>query len=144
MNNQHLVCLVINSLGGGGAERVFSRLVNMLNNEKNNYKIIVITLDNEKIENPLHESIEHVHLNYNGSIFKSMLGLNRALKKIKPSLVVSFLTRSNVASVFSGFGETYPVIISERVNTSSHFGNNLNSKLKKKFTRFFFTKKQIR
>ena len=143
MNNKPLVCLVINSLGGGGAERVFARLANMLNDTKRSYRIIVITLDKEEIQNPLNDSIEHMQLNYDGSIYKSMVGLNKVLKELSPSLVISFLTRANVASVFSSFGSNYPVMISERVNTSSHFGNGLKSQLKKKFTRFFYEKADL-
>lgn len=140
MNNKKVVCLVINSLGGGGAERVFTRLANMLQNEKLEYKIIVITLDNEQIENPLIAEIEHIKLDYNGSLLNSMFGLRKVLTKIKPSLIVSFLTRSNVASVFASFAQPYRVIISERVNTSSHFGHGIINKFKKTFTGFFYEK----
>jgi len=138
MKNEKVVCFVINSLGGGGAERVFSRLINMLSNAQIDYKIVVITLDKEEIKNPITDSVEHIELDYNGSLLKSMFGLRKELEVLQPALVVSFLTRSNVSSVFSGFRKTYPVIISERVNTSSHFGNGLKSIFKKSFTRFFY------
>lgn len=138
MKNEKVVCFVINSLGGGGAERVFSRLINMLSNTQKDYKIVVITLDKEEIKNPITDSVEHIQLDYKGSLLKSMFGLRKELRVLQPALVVSFLTRSNVSSVFSGFRKTYPVIISERVNTSSHFGNGIKSKIKKSFTRFFY------
>nr|WP_024593346.1 glycosyltransferase [Pseudoalteromonas sp. TB13] len=140
MNNRKVICLVINSLGGGGAERVFARLANMLQNEELEYKIIVITLDEEPIVNSLSKDIEHIKLGYNGSLLKSMLGLRKVLTRLSPSLVVSFLTRSNVAAVFASFGQPYRVVISERVNTSSHFGYGFTSKVKKSFTRFFYEK----
>jgi N-acetylgalactosamine-N,N'-diacetylbacillosaminyl-diphospho-undecaprenol 4-alpha-N-acetylgalactosaminyltransferase len=140
MKNEKVVCFVINSLGGGGAERVFSRLVNMLSNTEQDYKIVVVTLDKEEIKNPINDSIKHIQLGYNGSLLKSMFGLRKELGELQPALVVSFLTRSNVSSVFSGFRKTYPIVISERVNTSSHFGSDLKSILKKSFTRFFYEK----
>jgi glycosyltransferase involved in cell wall biosynthesis len=134
------VCFVINSLGGGGAERVFSRLVNMLEASDFDVKLIIITLDDEDIKNPINSSIEHIKLNCEGSLIKSLFGLRKLLSVIKPDVVVSFLTRSNVASVFSGFIKPFPVIISERVNTSSHFGNGVSSQLKKVFVRYFYAK----
>lgn len=141
--NTPVVCLVINSLGGGGAERVFSRLANMLEGSEFNAKVIVITLDNEDIQNPINNSIEHIKLNCAGSLVKSLFALRKSLSIIKPDVVVSFLTRSNVAAVFSGFIKPFPVIISERVNTSSHFGNGISSQLKKVFVRYFYAKANI-
>lgn len=134
------ICLVINSLGGGGAERVFSRLANMLDVSEFDAELIVITLDNEDIKNPINNSIEHIKLDCAGSLVKSMFALRKSLSIIKPDVVVSFLTRSNVASVFSGFIKPFPVIISERVNTSSHLGNGVSSQLKKLFVRYFYAK----
>lgn len=138
-----VVCLVINSLGGGGAERVFARLANMLETSEYSPKVVVITLDREEIHNSINESIEHISLDCSGSLIKSMFALKSTLFNLQPDVVLSFLTRSNVAAVFSGFMKSFPVIISERVNTSSHFGNGFSSKLKKVFLRFFYAKSNI-
>ena len=140
MMQKKQVCLVINSLAGGGAERVFARLANMLDGQQNDFKICVITLDNDVIENSLLESIEHVKLNCSGSLLKSIICLRKTLKEIKPSLVISFLTRANVCSVIAAYFNSFDVIISERVNTSSHFGKSITSKIKKSFTRFFYSR----
>lgn len=134
------VCLVINSLGGGGAERVFSRLANMLDENHKECKVVVITLDDEEIQNPLADSVEHVKLNCSGSLVGSIFALKAALNEVKPDVVVSFLTRSNVAAACFVMNKPTPVIISERVNTSSHFGSGAKSIVKKMFVRFFYAK----
>ncbi|MCQ8876507.1 glycosyltransferase [Pseudoalteromonas shioyasakiensis] len=137
--SKKVVCLVINSLGGGGAERVFARLVNLLDTQ-GQYKVTVITLDQEAIENPLDSGIKHIQLDCQGSLIKSMINLKKALYELNPDLVISFLTRSNVAAVYAGRKKPFPVVISERVNTSSHFGNGLLGFYKKAFTRYFYNK----
>jgi N-acetylgalactosamine-N,N'-diacetylbacillosaminyl-diphospho-undecaprenol 4-alpha-N-acetylgalactosaminyltransferase len=56
--------------------------------------------------------------------FAASVGAVRALvSELKPDATVSFLTRSNMANVLSANGR--PSIISERANTSAHFGAGL-------------------
>ncbi|WP_404339917.1 glycosyltransferase [Pseudoalteromonas mariniglutinosa] len=143
MTAKKVVCLVINSLGGGGAERVFARLANMLGRRDNDYKLVVITLDTDIIENPILDSIEHIQLNCAGSLLKSIINLRKILKSMQPTVVISFLTRANVCSVIAAFRNSFKVIISERVNTSSHFGKGLKGQIKKSFTRFFYEKATV-
>lgn len=140
MNKKPVVCFVINSLGGGGAERVFSRLVNLLNETALNFNIVIITLDDDVIANPIDDGIEHISLDCAGSLLKSMLLLRKVISTVKPDVVLSFLTRANVASVFSCSRNKTPVIISERVNTTSHFGTGYVAKVKKQLVQYFYNK----
>lgn len=140
MSAQKTVCLVINSLGGGGAERVFSRLSNLLSKQNEKYKVVVVTLDNEEIKNPIDPEIKHINLNCGGSLLKSITNLWKELNRINADVVVSFLTRANVSASLYGIFHKSSVVISERVNTSSHFGSGVKSLLKKKFVRFFYAR----
>jgi N-acetylgalactosamine-N,N'-diacetylbacillosaminyl-diphospho-undecaprenol 4-alpha-N-acetylgalactosaminyltransferase len=56
------------------------------------------------------------------SLIRSIWSVWRTLRRAKPDLTVSFLTRSNVANVIASTLLGNPAVISERVNTSSHLG----------------------
>lgn len=108
---------IINSLEGGGAERVFAKLISLINDDVNGDSIDVILIDNKKVVYALPKQIR-VHRLNTISVFKSIWRYLSIIRKIKPDYVVSFLTRANNYNVFGGCFFAYKSIVSERSNTS--------------------------
>lgn len=123
--NEHKVNIVfvINSLEGGGAERVFSNLVTYAKLHWSDCNIKVILLDNQNEKYEIASDIDKYVLDAKGSFISSYKKLNTKLHELKPEIVMSFLTRSNCALLLCK--GHYKKIISERVSTSSHFSKNI-------------------
>jgi N-acetylgalactosamine-N,N'-diacetylbacillosaminyl-diphospho-undecaprenol 4-alpha-N-acetylgalactosaminyltransferase len=69
---------------------------------------------------------------------KSLFALKRAIREFSPDLILSFLTRANIAAVILGRLSGVPVIVSERVNTSSHLGEGLVASVIKTLVRWTY------
>lgn len=115
------VFFVINSLEGGGAERVFSSVLARLNDTMPEARLELVLLDDleEKYEVPAGVT-KHV-LGGRQSMGRSVLALTRMVRRDRPDLLFSFLSRANCASVIAGRLFGIPTVISERVHTTSHF-----------------------
>lgn len=112
---------VINSLAGGGAERVFTTLVRELNGRADSFAITVALLDEEAEEAySLPEGIPVQRLDTGGGMFRSVTQLRRLVGQLRPDVTVSFLSRANVAAVVAMRRTGGPTVISERVNTTAH------------------------
>lgn len=120
------IAFVINSLEGGGAERVICNLLRTMqdNFTANGCKVYLILLDALPEEQQCPNYVEKVTLDANGKLISSYRQLSHWVKMNKPDLLVSFLTRSNLISTLIGNRQNIPSIISERVNTSSHFATS--------------------
>jgi N-acetylgalactosamine-N,N'-diacetylbacillosaminyl-diphospho-undecaprenol 4-alpha-N-acetylgalactosaminyltransferase len=117
------VLLIINSLAGGGAERVICTLLRASHAELRNHHISLLLLDREAPMYEVPRWIEVEQLDCRHSLVRSLWSVWRALRRLKPDLTVSFLTRSNVANIVACGLLGIPAILSERVNTSSHLGS---------------------
>ena len=107
---------VINSLGGGGAERVTVNLINYL---KDKYDILLVLLtDKRDCQYDLHNSIRVVCLckKKGTDFFKAMFKLRRELKAYRPDVVISFEYFVNILTVIASsfFGRGFKLILSER------------------------------
>ncbi|RYZ15043.1 MAG: glycosyltransferase [Alphaproteobacteria bacterium] len=112
------IAFVINSLGPGGAERVMNTILHSASPDE--WDVHLVLLDREQ-EHRLPPAFVKVHrLDCGMKLIASIRRLTRALEDIKPDLIVSFLVRANVASIFAGRRLKTPVIISERANLSAH------------------------
>lgn len=112
---------VINSLAGGGAERVFSVLVRELNRSAPDLSISVVLLDRLVAEAyNLPDDVSVTRLNAKGSMLRSIARLRLLVRRTRPDVALSFLSRANVATVLSTRLSGTPAIISERVNTNAH------------------------
>jgi len=121
------VLFVINSLAGGGAERVMCTLLRASQAELRAYRISLLLLDHEPSAYEVPSSIEVEQLDCRHSLVRSVWSVWRALRRIRPDMTVSFLTRANVANVIATSLLGIPAIVSERVNTSSHLGRGLGA-----------------
>lgn len=112
---------MINSLEGGGAERVFASIASALAERLPPGAVQVALLDRAELRYPLSPRIAIHTLEAQGRFARSLRGLLALARQQKPDLILSFLARANCAAVVVGRLLGRPVLISERVNTSSHF-----------------------
>jgi glycosyltransferase involved in cell wall biosynthesis len=128
------IAFVINSLAGGGAERVFCRLIEGLAEPLSAWDTDVYLLDDEPPAYVL-PSFARVHsLNSHRGALPSFARLLGALRSAKPDVAVSFLTRANCATVLAAQRLGFPTVISERVATADHFGRGPGGVLKRLVT----------
>ena len=123
---------LINSLEGGGAERVFSNLVKIQSESEilNNFSVIL--LDNKKVAYQLPSETRLNQLNGPKPSLKNLIDFLKLIKKEKPTYVVSFLTRANFFNVLGSRIFGYKSIISERSNTDGRLNK-----------RFYYIKKTV-
>ncbi|MEO5774009.1 MAG: glycosyltransferase [Sphingomicrobium sp.] len=127
--NKPRILFVINSLTGGGAERVMTTLLTHSEDRRDVYDISLAILDNEDIAYPLPDWLKVHRLDCSFSTFKSMVRLRSFVRSQGPDLTLSFLTRSNIANWFAQLGRRQPWIISERTNTASHLGKGMRARV---------------
>lgn len=118
---------IINSLEGGGAERVMVKLLFILENyfAANKTPVHLILLDSLPESQACPTYVTKTVLNSQGSLVKGYKQLKPLLSRIKPAYCFSFLTRSNFLNVALAKSLGYRAIISERVNTTSHLSGGL-------------------
>ncbi|HET6620838.1 MAG TPA: glycosyltransferase [Dongiaceae bacterium] len=123
------VVFVINSLAGGGAERVMCTLLRASEAERRACRISLVLLDRETVAYDVPRGIEVTQLDCRHSLARSVWSVWRALRRLRPDMTVSFLTRANVANIIASSLRGVPAVASERVNTSSHLGRGLGAAL---------------
>ncbi|WP_181832709.1 glycosyltransferase [Bosea caraganae] len=126
-NDKKRIVFVINSLTGGGAERAMTNLLAFARDDLANDDVHLVLLDQEPERHEVDASVQKTTLNARHSLLPSLVQLHGALKRLRPDVTVSFLTRSNCANVVASALLRRPCVISERVHTSSHFGKRLAS-----------------
>ncbi len=114
------VLWVINSLAGGGAERVFSSLINASMQYRDRYDIDVALLDDDVEIYGLPDGISVHRLDCRYGLLRSVVRLNELAHRLRPDVTLSFLTRSNLAAAAAMLWRGRPFVISERVNTTAH------------------------
>lgn len=112
------IAFVINSLGPGGAERVMNNILHSADPQC--WDVHLILLDREEETRTPPDFVTVHRLDCQMRLWASIQQLKRALRSLKPDVVVSFLVRANVASVIAARRLAIPVIISERSNLSAH------------------------
>jgi len=115
------LCFVISMMSQGGAEKIMSFLVNEFSKKYDVYLIImckgeifyevskdvnIIELDLCKNSVNLIDSIKNNFIRYKT--------LRNKIKTISPSIIISFLTQTNILSIFVARSLNIPVIIAER------------------------------
>lgn len=119
------ILFVINSLAGGGAERVMTTLLRHSARWRERYEMSLALLDNEPQAYEPPEWITVHRLDANFSLVRSLGRLRALVRRTRPDIVLSFLTRANVAARAAVAGTGIPFIISERVNTVAHLPGGL-------------------
>ncbi|MCF7908150.1 MAG: glycosyltransferase family 4 protein [Candidatus Omnitrophica bacterium] len=120
------ITFVIPSLSAGGAERVMSTVANYF--AKQGYSVTLLTLDwGRKPFFKIDETITQRSLgllSVSNNIFQTVIRslrrsyrLRREIKRSNPDVVVSFMDKTNVLTLFSLFGSKIPVIVSEHMDS---------------------------
>lgn len=132
------VFFIINSLGGGGAERVLCNLANTFHRKR--YKVAIICLNYTKSAYTLEQGIPVSYLvGRRGSdhiIYRLFYAVQTYLKLVfillrnRPKCVVSFMTTSNLWSGLACSVVNIPFVVSERT-TPDHTVNQFNPLLKR-------------
>jgi glycosyltransferase involved in cell wall biosynthesis len=129
------IVFVINSLTAGGAERTLVDLLAYLEERLRGHAVHLVLLDVEEQRHTVPPYVRTHILDAKFNVFSSTVLLVRLLRKLTPSVTVSFLNRSNCANVISSRILKYPCIISERVHTTSHFGTGVSAVINKAIVR---------
>jgi len=138
-----VIAFLVNSMRGGGTERVLSILLKNLS--RNNKEFFLIVLEDEfSYDIPEDVRIIKLFSDLKGNfrkllaVFCGAIKLKRIVKENNIDLVVSFLGRSNYTNILARmFGSKHKAYLSERVNPSKmhsgkSFKNIINSWLTKK------------
>ena len=124
------IAFFINSMTGGGAEKVVQLLIQQLIKDKES-NIILILLEN-KITYQLPKNIKIIHLfshldNYLQKFIGLLYGsikLKSIIKRYKIQIIISSLERSNFINVITKFlGNPHKAIISEHTNPEYTYGS---------------------
>ncbi|WP_269430613.1 glycosyltransferase [Novosphingobium malaysiense] len=129
---------IINSLAGGGAERVMTTLLRASGSWRDRYDISLVLLDREPGAYPVPDWIDVVQFDTRGNLVSGIRALRRLIAAQRPDVTLSFLTRANVANVAASAGLGIRCIISERVNSSAHFGGRLRAAASRWLLRFTY------
>jgi N-acetylgalactosamine-N,N'-diacetylbacillosaminyl-diphospho-undecaprenol 4-alpha-N-acetylgalactosaminyltransferase len=123
MLHRKRILFAINSLAGGGAERVLATLLGGSTPWRERYDIHLALLDDEPRAYDVPEWVEVHQLDAQHKLLPSLTQLRALVGRLSPDATLSFLTRANVANAWAMAGRGRPWLISERVNTSAHLGS---------------------
>ena len=128
MLHRKRILFAINSLAGGGAERVLVTLLGGSEAWRARYDIHLALLDDEPRAYDVPEWVEVHQLDAGHKLLPSLTGLRALVRRVSPDATLSFLTRANIANAWAMAGRRRPWLISERVNTSAHLGGAFAAK----------------
>ena len=117
------VLFIINSLAGGGAERVMATLLNSSKQWLKRHEIALAVLDADPRAFALPNWLTIFQLDCGGGLIASISGLNHIVRDYRPDVTISFLTRANLANGAVMMKRGKPWIISERTSTPAHLGS---------------------
>ncbi|WP_129792157.1 glycosyltransferase [Sphingosinicella sp. CPCC 101087] len=129
------ILFVINSLAGGGAERVMVTLLRHSEAWRDRYDLSLALLDEETVAYPAPDWVPVHRLDSGGALWTSVRRLRALVRRERPDLVLSFLTRANVAACLATAGTDIPFIVSERVNTDAHLSRGPSGVISRRLVR---------
>ncbi len=132
------ISFVINSLAGGGAERVMTTLLTHSQARMATHDIELVLLDDEAEAYTLPDWLPVVRLAGGGGLATSLKSLTRHLLRRRPDVTLSFLTRANICNAVAMGILRRPFIISERVHTSAHLGDGRGARVVKAMVRLTY------
>lgn len=132
------ILFLINSLCGGGAERIMSTVLARSGAKRKQFDISLALLDIEPRAYPVPDWVDVHQLDCGFSLLRGVVQLRRLMRRLEPDCVVSFLTRANVVNclVTPAFGK--PAIISERINTDMQLGSGARGLISKAIVRYTY------
>jgi GalNAc-alpha-(1->4)-GalNAc-alpha-(1->3)-diNAcBac-PP-undecaprenol alpha-1,4-N-acetyl-D-galactosaminyltransferase len=123
------IALLISSLGPGGAERVMTVLANGLVARGHSVYLITLAVQAQDFY-VLDKRVERCGLGLTGDSagtlsavranVRRLTALRRAIRAAAPDTVLSFVTRMNILTLMACAGLPIHLVVSERVDPSSH------------------------
>ena len=138
MPDNKRIVFAINSLAGGGAERVLTTLLGGSAPWRNRYDIHLALLDDEPRAYPVPDWVQVHQLDARHKLLPSLRQMRALVDRLAPDATLSFLTRANVANAWAMAGRGRPWLISERVNTSAHLGKGRGALASKAMVRIAY------
>lgn len=114
------VVFLINSLAGGGAERAICNLLANSEQQRRDAAVSLVLLDREAQAYSPPSGMQLTSLDSNRSLLRSVIQLYISLRRSQPDVVVSSLTRSNLANIAVSRFLGHRTIICEHAHTSGH------------------------
>lgn len=137
------VVFLINSLTGGGAERIMARLITHSIAHSHHHEMHLVLLDKAPEAYSVPDWIAVHRLDTAGSMAASLGVALRCLRVLEPDICLSFLTRANLVNVICAQLLGYKALISERVSPSSHHRRGAGAKLARILTRYIYPKADV-
>ncbi len=122
------LALVISSLSSGGAERVLTIMANYWAEKAHEVSIVTLV---DQSETPFYDLDSTVKVNPLGLIrvsrgplqglannIRRAWAIRKAVKSVKPDVVISFMDTINVITLLATMGLGVPVVVSERIDPS--------------------------
>ncbi len=128
MLHRKRILFAINSLAGGGAERVLATLLGGSGPWRERYDIHLALLDDEPRAYAAPDWVAVHQLDARHKLLPSLTQFRALTRRLAPDATLSFLTRANIANAWAMAGRRRPWLISERVNTSAHLGSAFAAK----------------
>ena len=134
------ILFVINSLAGGGAERVLLALLAASREMADRYDFSLALLDDDPRDYVPPDWLTVHQLDARHSLARSVMQLGKLVRAVRPAATLSFLTRANIASVAVAKLHGHRAIISERANTSGHFGRGAGARVARAIVRLAYAR----
>src|SRR3546814_16019222 len=90
---------IINSLAGGGAERVMATLLHASAEWRDRYDISLALLDREDAAYATPRRVDNIQFDCHGRLLPSGWALRRLIYRIQPDAALGFLTRATFANI---------------------------------------------
>jgi N-acetylgalactosamine-N,N'-diacetylbacillosaminyl-diphospho-undecaprenol 4-alpha-N-acetylgalactosaminyltransferase len=132
------ILFVINSLAGGGAERVMLKLIESSRARLDGAEFALALLDDEPRAYAPPDWLTVHQLDGRFKLGRSVRELAGVIRTFRPDVTLSFLTRSNMATVILSHRYGFSSVISERANTSGHFKPGLSGRVAKALIRLLY------
>lgn len=133
-----LALFVINSLAGGGAERMMTELLAASEPYRVSHDIALVLLDDETEAYQVPGWVAVHRLDCGFSLARSFTRFLALARRLRPAVTLSFLSRANFVTVAAARLLGHRAVISERVNTSGHFASGLSSRVSRLLVRAFY------
>lgn len=135
MTKRKRALFLINSLTGGGAERVMCTLLRHSEPEREEFDITLGVLDNEPAGNTPPDWVDVRQFDCRFSLTRSVMAVRQLHAELRPDISLSFLNRANWATALAA---RTPFVISARAHTSHHLGNGLRGAVSRTMVRTLF------
>lgn len=127
------ICFTLSSLAGGGAERVATSLSNYFVQEGHTVTIVLVSVKTNNCFYDIDSKVEIIPLlKKSKNKFLRVHILRKAMKEIKPDIVISFLPHIIIYTHFALKGLKIPLVCSER-NDPNQYNYLYKFMLKKTF-----------